>query len=358
MKYALPLICLVAVLFSACKKATLFEQIPSSHSGITFNNKIVENDTINPLTKLNLYNGGGVGIGDFNNDGLQDIYFVANTTSNKLYLNKGDMKFEDATSAAGVGGSGGWGRGVAVVDINNDGLMDIYVCYTLLDDSVKRTNLLYVNQGIGKGGVPRFKEMAKEYGLNVKFHSTMASFFDYDNDGDLDMYLTVNEAVAGDNQSTFRPIITNGSHRSTGQLYRCDWDAALKHPVYSNVSKQAGIGTEGYGHAATIVDINRDGWKDIYVTNDFLTDNILYINNGNGTFTDKVKDYFKHTAFSSMGQDIEDVNNDGLADVFEVDMNPEDNYRKRCSCRPTITRYFKISTGININTSTPAILYN
>jgi hypothetical protein len=192
MKYTLPFICLVAVLFSACKKATLFEQVPSSHSGITFNNKIVENDTINPLTKLNLYNGGGVGIGDFNNDGLQDIYFVANTTSNKLYLNKGDMKFDDVTDVAGVKGSGGWGRGVAVVDINNDGLMDIYVCYTLLDDSVKRTNLLYVNQGIGNDGVPRFKEMAKAYGLNVKLHSTMASFFFYYNDGDLVMYHTVN----------------------------------------------------------------------------------------------------------------------------------------------------------------------
>ncbi|MET3503424.1 hypothetical protein ABIC45_005061 [Mucilaginibacter rubeus] len=341
MKYTLPFICLVAVLFSACKKATLFEQVPSSHSGITFNNKIVENDTINPLTKLNLYNGGGVGIGDFNNDGLQDIYFVANTTSNKLYLNKGDMKFDDVTDVAGVKGSGGWGRGVAVVDINNDGLMDIYVCYTLLDDSVKRTNLLYVNQGIGNDGVPRFKEMAKAYGLNVKLHSTMASFFDYDNDGDLDMYLTVNEAVAGDNQSTFRPIITNGSHRSTGQLYRCDWDPALKHPVYTNVSKRAGIGTEGYGHAATIVDINRDGWKDIYVTNDFLTDNILYINNGDGTFRDKVKEYFKHTAFSSMGQDIEDVNNDGLADVFEVDMNPEDNYRKKMFMPPNNYQIFQ-----------------
>jgi hypothetical protein len=316
-------------LASACKKPTLFEQIPSSQSGITFNNTIVEDDKINPLTKLNLYNGGGVGIGDFNNDGLQDIYFVGNQVSNKLYLNKGDFKFEDITDKAGVGGRGGWGRGVAVVDINNDGLADIYVCNTLLDDSVKRTNLLYVNQGVGKDGIPVFKEMAKEYGLDIKIHSTMASFFDYDNDGDLDMYLTVNEAVASDNQSTFRPVIKDGSHHSTGRLYRNDWNAALKHPVFTNVSKQAGIGIEGYGHAATIVDINKDGWKDIYVTNDFIPDNILYVNNGDGTFTDRSKEYFKHTAFSAMGQDFEDVNNDGLVDAFEVDMNPEDNYRKK-----------------------------
>jgi hypothetical protein len=314
---------------SACKKTTLFEKIPSSHSGVTFSNTIVENAKVNPLTMLNIYNGGGVGVGDFNNDGLQDIYFIGNAVPNRLYLNKGDMKFEDVTTKAGVGGKGGWGRGVAIVDINSDGLPDIYVCNTLLDDSVKRTNLLYVNQGVGKDGVPRFKEMAKDYGLDINVHSTMASFFDYDNDGDLDMYLTVNEAIASDNQSTFRPIITDGSHRSTGRLYRNDWDPVLKHAVFTNVSKQAGITIEGYGHAASIVDINKDGWKDIYVTNDFLPSNILYINNHDGTFTDRAQEYFKHTAFSSMGQDFEDVNNDGLADVFEVDMNPEDNYRKK-----------------------------
>ena len=168
----------IPVLLFSCKKRTLFEQIPSSQSGVTFNNKIIENDTINPLDKLNIYNGGGVGVGDFNNDGLQDIYFVGNAVSNKLYLNKGGMKFEDVTTEAGVGGKGGWGRGVAVVDINNDGLLDIYVCNTLLNDSAKRRNLLYVNQGVDKNGVPHFKEMAKEYGLDIKVYSTMASFFD------------------------------------------------------------------------------------------------------------------------------------------------------------------------------------
>ncbi|HVW98632.1 MAG TPA: VCBS repeat-containing protein [Mucilaginibacter sp.] len=321
--------CLPALLFSCKQKNTLFEKISSSHSGITFDNAIVENDTINPLDKLNIYNGGGVGIGDFNNDGLQDIYFAGNAVPNKLYLNKGDFKFEDVTQQADVAGSGGWGRGVAVVDINNDGLMDIYVCYTLLDDSVKRRNLLYVNQGIDKNGVPHFKEMGKEYGLDINVHSTMASFFDYDNDGDLDMYLTVNEAGKNENTSSFRPIVRDGSKRSTGRLYRNDWDPVLKHGVYHNVSKEANILTEGYGHASTIVDINRDGWKDIYVTNDFLSNNILYINNHDGTFTDKTLEYFKHTANSAMGQDIEDLNNDGLADVFELDMSPEDNYRRK-----------------------------
>lgn len=324
------LLILFAVVIASCKKkATLFEKIPSSYSGVHFNNKIVETDSINPLDKLNIYNGGGVGIGDFNNDGLQDIYLVGNAVSNKLYLNKGNMKFVDVTKEAGVAGLGGWGRGVAVVDINNDGLLDIYVCNTLLNDSAKRRNLLYINQGPDKNGVPHFKEMAKEYGLDIKVHSTMASFFDYDNDGDLDMYLTVNEAQSSDNTSTFRPIVKDGSQKSTGRLFRNDWDPVLKHPVFHDVSKQAGILIEGYGHAASIVDINRDGWKDIYVTNDFLTNNILYINNHDGTFTDRSKEYFKHTSTNSMGQDIEDLNNDGLADVFELDMDPQDNYRKK-----------------------------
>jgi len=307
---------------------------------VDFNNKIVENDSINPLDKLNIYNGGGVGIGDFNNDGLQDIYLVGNAVPNKLYLNKGDMKFDDVTTEAGVGGLGGWGRGVAVVDINNDGLQDIYVCYTLLNDSAKRRNLLYINQGPDKNGVPHFKEMAKEYGLDIKVHSTMASFFDYDNDGDLDMYLTVNEIQLHDNLSAFRPIATDGSKPSTGRLYRNDWDPILKHPVFHDVSKQAGITIEGYGHAAAIVDINRDGWKDIYVTNDFLPNNILYVNNHDGTFTDKSKVYFKHTSFSSMGQDFEDLNNDGLADLYELDMNPEDNYRKKMFMGPNFYQLY------------------
>jgi hypothetical protein len=320
-------ICAFALI--SCHKTTLFQQVLSSQSGVHFNNLITENDSINPLDLVNIYNGGGVGVGDFNNDGLPDLYFTGNMVSNKLYLNRGNFKFEDITEKAGVNGMGRWGRGVAIIDINNDGLADIYVCNTLLKDSLKRRNLLYVNQGTDKQGIPHFKEMAKEYGLDIHVQSTMASFFDYDNDGDLDMYLTVNEASADDNPNRFRPIVKDGTHRSTGRLYRNDWDDKLGHGVYHDVSIQAGIKTEGYGHSTTIVDINRDGWKDIYVTNDFLSSNILYINNHDGTFTDKSREYFKHTSANSMGQDIEDINNDGLADIFELDMNPEDNYRKK-----------------------------
>jgi hypothetical protein len=321
---------LLPVLLSGCKNNnTLFQAVSSSHSGIHFNNTIVENDTINPLDMTNIYNGGGVGIGDFNNDGLQDVYFTGNLVPNKLYLNKGDFTFQDVTQQAGVTGSGRWCRGVTVVDINNDGLTDMYVCATMVKNAAQRQNLLYINQGVDKNGIPQFKESAAAYGLNDTTHSTMAAFFDYDNDGDQDMYLVVNEIREKDNPSVFRPKITDGSHFSTGRLYRNDYSAPLQHPVFTNVTREAGVTIEGYGHAVSIADLNKDGWKDIFVTNDFLSNDLLYINNHDGTFTDKATTYFKHTSANGMGQDVIDINNDGLADVVELDMNPEDNYRKK-----------------------------
>jgi len=321
--------CFSACIFSCKKHNTLFDRIPSSHSNIHFNNLVTESDSINPLDLVNVYNGGGIGVGDFNNDGLQDIYFTGNMVSSKLYLNKGDFQFEDITDKAGVGGMGRWARGVAVVDINNDGLPDIYICNTIYKDSLRRRNILYINQGPDKDGIPHFKDMAAEYGLQSGTESTMASFFDYDNDGDLDMYLSVNNASASYNPSLFGSKNATGPELLTGRLYRNDWDAKLNHPVFHDVSKQAGITYSGYSHAATTVDFNGDGWKDIYVSNDFVGNNVLYINNHDGTFTNRSKEYFKHTSLNSMGQDVVDINNDGLPDVIELDMNPPDNYRKK-----------------------------
>jgi hypothetical protein len=272
----------LCLLFIACHHKRLFEIVPSSETGIHFNNIIIENDSLNVVDVTNIYNGGGVGIGDFNNDGLPDIYFTGNRVSNKLYLNKGRLKFEDVTDVANVAGDGKWCRGVSVIDINNDGWLDIYVCASMLADPQRRRNLLYINQGVDKNNLPHFKEMAAEYGLNDT-HSTSAAFFDYDNDGDLDMYLTVNQILPQDNPSHYRRPITNGSHPSTGRLYRNDWNDSLKHPVFTDVSKQAGITIEGYGHAATIADLNKDGWKDIYVTNDFFGADLFYINNHDGS---------------------------------------------------------------------------
>jgi len=320
----------LCLLILSCKEHKgVFQLVPSEYSNIHFNNHIVENDSINPFDLPNMYNGGGVGVGDFNNDGLPDIYFTGNQVPCKLYLNKGDFKFEDVTDIAKVDGDNRWCRGVAVVDINNDGLPDLYVCTTILPDPKRRENLLYVNQGVNKEGVPVFKEMAREYGLNDASFSTMATFFDYDNDGDLDLYITVNEMEDDRNPSVYRPKRKDGSSPSTGRLYRNDWNAQLHHPVFTDVTKQAGVTIEGYGHSATIADFNKDGWKDIFVANDFLSNDLLYINNHDGTFTDKAATYFKHTSANGMGQDVIDINNDGLSDVVEMDMDPEDNYRKK-----------------------------
>jgi hypothetical protein len=333
-----PSVCLfflTLILITSCKNEhTLFTQINSSESGIHFNNRIQENDSVNVLDFENVYNGGGVGVGDFNNDGLPDLYFSGNLVSNKLYLNKGKFAFQDITEIAGVNGAGKWCRGVSVIDINNDGLQDIYVCATLLKNPKLREHLLYVNQGNDKDGIPHFTEMAKEYGLADTSHGTMAAFFDYDNDGDLDVYLVNNEIVKNDFPNRFRPVLKDGSHANTDKLYRNDWNDSLHHPVFTNVSKEAGITIEGYGHAVTIADINKDGWKDIYVSNDYLSSDLLWINNKNGTFSEQLSTYFKHTSANAMGNDVIDINNDGLSDVIALDMNPEDNYRKKMMLNP------------------------
>lgn len=326
----LMIIPIVGIMFFSCKQnKTLFEKVDVKETGIAFSNRIIENDSVNPIDLTNIYNGGGVGVGDFNNDGLMDLYFTGNQVANKLYLNKGDFKFEDITASSKTEGEGKWSRGVSIIDINNDGLQDIYVSCTILEDSNKRENILYVNQGIDKEGKPYFKNLAKEYGLNDNSFSTMAAFFDYDNDGDLDVYLTVNQIMKGDNPAIYRKKITDGSYPSTGKLFRNDFDTKLGHPFFTDVTKQAGVTIEGYGHGVNIADINRDGWKDIFVTNDFNSNDLLYINNHDGTFTDQAATYFKHTSANGMGQDIVDINNDGLADVVELDMSPEDNYRKK-----------------------------
>ena len=314
------------LLFSCKNKTTLFKKLPSSHTGITFNNVVKENDSINPIDLEFLYNGGGVAVGDFNNDGLPDLYFTASTTSNKLYINKGNLQFEDVTAKAGVSGEGMWSNGASVIDINNDGYEDIYVCTTIKQNPKERRNLLYINQGKQADGIPRFKEMAAEYGLADTSYSVQAAFFDYDGDGDLDMYL-VTTKLAKRSSASF--VTKDTSTTDYDKLYRNDWNAQLGHPVFTDVSKEAGIAHHGFGLGIAVADINKDGWKDVYVTNDFFGSDHLYLNNKNGTFSEKVRDCFKHTSRNAMGNDVEDINNDGLPDIFTVDMNPESNYRKK-----------------------------
>lgn len=334
---------LLLVIQLSCTRETdaLFQSISSRHSGIHFNNQIIENDSVNQLDNENVYNGGGAGIGDFDNDGLPDIFLTGNLVSCKLYLNKSGFKFKDVTDEANVSGSGKWCRGVAVVDINNDGWQDLYVSATQKKDPSLRKNLLYINQGLNKNQVPFFIEDAAGYGLDDDSHTTQANFFDYDNDGDLDVYLVVNEINEKISPYLFRHVLKNGDNPSTGKLFRNDFNSSLKHPVFTDVSKEAGIQTEGYSHSAIITDINKDGWKDIYVGNDFLANDLLWINNRNGTFTDELNNYFKHTSANSMGNDVEDINNDGLMDFISLDMNPEDNYRKKMMLPPDSYQTFQ-----------------
>ncbi len=343
MKFILILTACLCLL--TCKQSnTHFRQLSASHTGIHFNNEIVENDSINPLDMEFLYNGGGVAVGDFNNDGLPDLYFTASQVSNKLYLNKGNLQFKDITAAAGVTGNGRWSNAASIVDINNDGWLDIYVCATINKDPDQRANLLYINQGLNKEGVPYFKEMAKAYGLADTGLSVHAAFFDYDRDGDLDMYL-VTTNLAQRNSTRFDGSSDENMEALNDKLYRNEGSDSLGHPYFKDVSKEAGIQDEGYGLGIAIADINQDGWKDIYVTNDFYGSDLLYINNGDGTFTNRARKVFKHTSQNAMGIDIADINNDGLDDIIAVDMNPEDNYRKKKNMMGS--NYFVHQTMLN-----------
>jgi hypothetical protein len=295
----------------------LFESVPAKKSGVVFKNTITENQQHNALTYENLYNGGGVAIGDINNDGLEDIFFISNMGYNKLYLNLGDFKFRDITESAGVAGREGWKSGVTMVDINGDGLLDIYVCYSGKEEPDKRRNQLFINKGNLK-----FEEKAKAYGIDDPSYSTVGAFFDYDLDGDLDMYLLATnvKVIRGMEFDKARTMI---DQYAGDKLFRNDGDH------FTDVTVKAGILSNalGYGLGVAISDINKDGWPDIYVTNDYIEPDYLYINNGDGTFTNKLTEYVQHISLSAMGCDINDFNNDTWPDIFTADMLPEDNLR-------------------------------
>ena len=281
-----------------------------------------------------VYNGGGVAVADFNNDSLQDLFFTGNMVNNHLYLNLGKWSFRDVTEDAGLEGADRWSSGVAVVDINNDGWLDIYVCATSYQPGKRRANQLYVNQGVQEGGTPVFAEMAEAYGIADTSYTTNAAFFDYDNDGDLDLYLAINQFDS--------KLAPNGywwpndprAAVNADKLYENSFDSAVGHPVLRDVSVKAGIVKGGFTLGMNIVDINRDGWKDIYVSNDYNSPDMFMMNNGDGTFTDHSAEYLKHTSYSSMGMNVADMNNDRLADIFVLDMLPEDNLRRKVFLQP------------------------
>lgn len=297
-------------------------------SGVSFENTILENDTFNILTEEYIYNGGGVGIGDFNNDGLSDIFFSGNLVPNKLYLNRGNFEFQDVSRDAGIEGDGKWNTGVAVADLNGDGWLDVYVCATMKNDSASRANSLYINKGLSSDGIPQFSEEAVKYGVNEMGYSMNAAFLDYDRDGDLDLYV-LNNIINEEIPSAWRWKITDGSAINNDQLYRNNGDG-----TFVNVTKDAGILYEGYGLGLIVTDYNNDGWVDIYVCNDYMSNDLLYTNNGDGTFTNRIEDFIKHQSQFSMGGDAADINNDGLVDLITLDMLPETNERKKSTAGP------------------------
>ncbi|HET6254977.1 MAG TPA: FG-GAP-like repeat-containing protein [Puia sp.] len=299
-----------------------FTSLPASVTGIGFANTITENDSLNMFVNEYTYMGGGVGVGDFNRDGLPDLFFSGNQVSSRLYLNKGGMHFEDITQKAGVS-TDTWCTGVSVVDINNDGWPDIYVCVSGKGPG-KRRNLLFINQHD-----LTFKEEAAQYGLDDSVFSTQAVFFDYDGDGRLDMYL-VNHTLNDMQPNDIRERKVDSNAIAGDRLYHNEGTpAGMDHPVFKDVSRKAGIVEDGNGLGVVVDDFNGDGYPDIYVCNDYIRNDLLWMNNGNGTFTNCIGSALRHQSYSSMGTDAADINNDGLPDLMTLDMQPETNERKK-----------------------------
>lgn len=298
---------------------TSFEKLSNKKAGISFKNQLKEDEKNNILRYEYFYNGGGVAVGDLDNDGLEDIFFTGNMTSNKIYKNLGNWKFEDKTKAAGIAGKDVWTTGVSMADVNADGLLDIYVCYSGKGSPSTRGNELWINQGDFT-----FKEQAGQYGLDDQSNSTQAVFFDFDRDGDLDMFL-LNHNIEVINELEFSDV------KGIRHPYAGDKLFQNNNGKFIDISEQAGIkgSALGFGLGVVSADINRDGWPDILVTNDYIEPDYLYINNGDGTFTDRMTEYFQHISHFSMGADISDINNDGNPDIYTLDMLPEDNERQK-----------------------------
>lgn len=295
----------------------LFSKLSANETGINFENALKVSDDFDVFRYRNFYNGGGVGIADFNNDGLADVYLTSNMGDNKLFLNKGNWKFEDISEKAGIKGTKVWSTGVSIADINHDGLLDIYVCNAGDINGDNRENELFINNGD-----LTFSEKAGEYGLADKGFSTHAAFLDFDKDGDLDCYVLNN---------SYRPVASLGYRNLRNvrdefgghKLYRND------KGHYVDISEQAGIygSVIGFGLGVTVGDVNQDNWLDLYISNDFYERDYLYINNHDGTFSEQLEAYMGHISMFSMGADLADLNNDGYPEIFSTDMLPDDDFR-------------------------------
>ena len=330
-----PLLTLLMILInwscqSGLEKNKRFIVLSASDCGIEFINSLHETDSLNMIRFTNFYTGGGVGIGDFNNDGLPDLVFSGNQVSSRIYLNQSSqdkIKFKDITKISGFR-TNRWCGGISVADINQDGWPDIYLCVTGSASGAERANYLFINQGNDARGVPHFKESAKKCGLADTTYTTQAAWFDYDLDGDLDVIMDVNFTdqlyggkvnIATLNEKTYS--------KKSDRLYRNDGPGLDGYPHFTDISKEAGIMNEGYSLGMVVQDFNLDGYPDIYIANDFLSNDLLYMNNGDGTFSNNLGNYFRHTSFASMGADAADYNNDGYSDIAVLDMVPEENKR-------------------------------
>lgn len=331
-------------IFSSCKteaKETLpvlFETLQSDKTGLDFVNELHPDSSFNVLDYMYFYNGAGVGAGDFNNDGLVDIFFAANETSNKIYLNEGSLHFKDVAAAAKIPQDGGWSTGVSVVDINNDGLLDIYVCRVGNYMKLQSKNQLLVCKGIDKNGVPFYSDEAKIYGLDFSGFSTQAAFLDYDLDGDLDMFL-MNHSVHQNGTFAERKMFMGTYHDLSGdKFFRNDGDHFI------DVTKEVNINSSaiGYGLGIVVSDINLDGWPDIYIGNDFHENDYLYINQQDGTFKENMQNEMMHTSQYTMGVDAADINNDAWPDIVSVDMLPSDPYMLKRSLGEDKTDIFNM----------------
>jgi len=309
----------IGFIFNLSAQSTLFTLVSPKQSKVTFNNKLKDTKEHNIMIYSNFYGGAGVGLGDVNNDGLTDIYFAGNLVGDQLYLNKGNLEFEEVTKPAGIQDNGGWSSGVLMADVNQDGWLDIYVTRELYDDrSDLRANQLYINNGNGK-----FTESAAVYGVADTARTRHATFLDYDRDGDLDLFLLNQPPNPGDYSKFYNTPLIIEEYRP--KLYE------YTDEKFIDVTEKAGLNKTGFPNSVTASDLNGDGWTDLYVANDFWIGDWYYINNGDGTFSNKIQDYARHTSFSSMGVDAADINNDGRLDIGVVDMAAEDNYRQKAN---------------------------
>ncbi|MGI0105772.1 FG-GAP-like repeat-containing protein [Salinimicrobium sp. WS361] len=318
------------LVLSSCKKedevatsespeTKIFRTVSSEESAIDFSNNLTESDSLNYFSYSYIYMGGGVAAGDINNDGLQDLYFTGNQVPNKLYLNKGNLEFEDITEAAGVAGDERWYTGVTMADVNGDGYLDIYL--SVGGKFEPKNNQLFINNGDGT-----FAEKASEYGLDDPGNSVQTTFFDYDKDGDLDAYIANYPPTRFDSPNfIYEYKMKNVSDLESDHLLRNDGGR------FTDVTDEAGVRSFGLSLSATVADLNNDSWPDIYISNDFSSPDFLYMNNGDGTFREVVKKATSHTSFFGMGVDIADYNNDGNLDIYQVDMSAKDNRRKKAN---------------------------